>query len=146
MSWRLKLWPGSDTCHVHWSKQMMWPGLIAVGWRCMESSHSDGYQTPGSVIQYSATVWSLPPARLGCQGSQRTCWGAESRKACSEGEKELGSEDPAWQYGSKHREFLFKFYFSIFNFGGIFNRFTWFKIQDTKGYKKRKISLSSFNS
>ena len=33
------------------------------------------------MIQYSATVWSLPPARLSCQGAERTCWGAESRES-----------------------------------------------------------------
>ena len=76
---------------------------------------------------------------MAARGHSAPAGGAESRKACSEGEKELGSEDPAWQYGSKHREFLFKFYFSIFNFGGIFNRFTWFKIQDTKDIKRGRF-------
>ena len=96
-------------------------------------------QISGSMIQYSTTIWSLPPVRLSCQGAESTCWGAESREERSEGEKVVGSEDPAWAVLQQTQVVsFFKFYSSIFIFGGIFNRLTWFKIQKTQKDIKRE--------
>lgn len=34
---------------------------------------SGGWQIFGSIVQYSTTIWSFPPARLSCQVTERAC-------------------------------------------------------------------------
>lgn len=85
-----------------------------------------------------------PQQGLAARGHSAPAGGLSPGKHVLKGRKNWGLRIQPGSVAANTGSFFFKFYFSIFNFGGIFNRFTWFKIQDTKGYKKRKISLSSF--
>lgn len=99
------------------------------------------------MIQYSTAIWSLPQQGLAAREQSAPAEGLSPGKECSEGEKEVGCEGPAWQCGSKQREFLLGVILVFLILGEYLIGSHGFKIQKTqKDIKRERFPSSFFNT